>query len=66
MTVDQRLEFLLQGTESLHDQVAQLVEEGRKHDARLRRQEAAERKHRLAVLVAMRAYIDALNEEDEE
>jgi hypothetical protein len=66
MSIDERLKFLVESTESLHDQMAQFVEEGRQQresdKARFLRQEAAERKHRRAIMVAMQSYLDALDE----
>ena len=77
MSIDERLKFLLESTESLHDQMAQFIEEGRqqretlrqqweREDAGLRRLDSAEKQHRRAVLAAMQSYLNALDADEGE
>jgi hypothetical protein len=68
MTIDERLEFLLNSTESLHATcqelhatIAEEAAERKRTDARI---DANERAARKAVLVGMAAYLQALDGED--
>jgi hypothetical protein len=65
MTIDERLQFLLQSTESLHASLEREVEERRAYEkglhAALAALEAKEKLHRRAVLEAMEAYLKALD-----
>lgn len=69
MTLDERLRYLLASTESLHDQMNQFIEEGRQQREAYREQQEAlgrleqrESKHRAAIVTAIQAYLDALEE----
>lgn len=68
MSIDERLEFLVQSTESLHANVQELhaivAEQGRQAEARMARWDAREKQGRQAILRAMEAYLKALDEEE--
>jgi len=73
MNIDERLEFLRQSTESLHDSVQELhatvAEQGRQQQLWIERQErleARERKARTAITAGIAAYLDALREDGAE
>jgi chemotaxis regulatin CheY-phosphate phosphatase CheZ len=51
MTIDERLEFLVQSTESLHENVAKLVETSERHERELER-------FRRAMRAALVAWLD--------
>lgn len=59
MTIDERLEFLVQSTESLHTTVSEMIEENRRRDEENRRRDDRERLHRVAILKAIQAYLAA-------
>jgi hypothetical protein len=70
MTIDERLAFLLQSTESLHASAQELhatvAEHSRQmleHSAVLAKIEAREKQARLAILEAIRAYLEALGKD---
>ena len=52
MTIDERLEFLLRSTESLHTNLEQMIEENRRRDER-------ERKLRHAMLTGIAEFCEA-------
>lgn len=71
MTIDQRLEYLLRSTESLHDQLEEFLadnrqqreqerERAKEQEQRMARTEAAERAHRRAIVTAIAAYLEQL------
>jgi hypothetical protein len=68
VTIDQRLEFLVQSTESLHASCQQLhammTEQARQTAARFERQEQREAQFRRAVLASITEYLRALDEEE--
>jgi hypothetical protein len=78
MTIDERLRYLLASSESLHDQLVQFIEEGlrerqaqreahqqqREQQARQEALDKRERTRRVAVIAAIQAYLDALEEGD--
>lgn len=54
MTIDERIQYLVQSIESLHSQMHEVFEEQRQQRQR-------EAQHRRAVLKAMEAYLKALD-----
>lgn len=65
MTIDERLEFLLKSTESLHANLEQLIEENRRRDEENRRRDERERKLRGAMLSGIAEFLRGLNGDDE-
>lgn len=67
MTIDERLKFLLTSTESLHASVQELsatqARQIEEHDKRYQEQQqenAKQRQHQRAMLAAIRAYLEGL------
>ena len=58
MTIDERLQFLLQSTESLHENVAKLVERTDKLAATSERHEREIQRFRRAMRAALEAWLD--------
>lgn len=69
MTIDERLEFLLKSTESLHANLEQLIEENRRRDEENRREnrrrDERERKLRGAMLSGIAEFLRGLDGDDE-
>jgi len=63
MTLDERLEFLRQSTESLHDSVQELHATVAEQARRQERLDRRERRTRAALGAAISAYLDALRED---
>jgi hypothetical protein len=62
MTIDERLEFLRQSTESLHASCQELHATAVKHAEEYKRLDDRERRSRRAIMAAISAYLDALDE----
>lgn len=58
MTIDERLEFLVQSTESLHETIREQNEQLRRHDERLRKQEQNWERVRRSLRAALEAWLD--------
>jgi predicted transcriptional regulator len=65
MTIDERLQFLLQSTESLHENVGKLVERvdklaetSERHERAIQRQEREQERFRRAMRAALVAWLD--------
>lgn len=71
MDIDQRLEFLLKSTESLHasvqelsTQIALLTKQSAEHRILMANMEAREHKARIAMLGAIKTYLQTMNNGD--
>jgi hypothetical protein len=56
-SIDERLQFLLQSTESLHDAVAKLVETSERHERQLQQHEREFQRFRRAMRAALEAWL---------
>ena len=57
MNIDERLQFLLQSTESLHENVAKLVETSERHERAIQRHEREQQRFRRAMRAALEAWL---------
>jgi hypothetical protein len=64
MTIDERLEFLLHSTESLHQSCQELHATVQEHTRQLRELDERERKHWRRITRALQAALEAWMEED--